>query len=355
MIGFTELAKMKVQNDDAMLKRLNHVMDSGLQAKKLVKHLVTFSRNADVQRNDLLIVPLVKECIKLIRSSLPSSIEIHSDLSQAELTIHADPVQIHQMLMNFLDNSIQSMGDKGGILKITISSCEITDENLLKIMHLVKGRYVQLTLSDTGCGIPKKHVGKIFEPFFSTRARGESTGMGLSVAYGIIKEMKGHISVESTVGIGSTFTLFLPEQVAQNEDHLHASLSLQKGEGAIFVIDDDTSILEWTSQLLEGLGYEVTICEKSTQALEQFKNNPYRYDLVLTDIAMPKMTGLTLAHQIKIMRPDIPIILSTGFSEGVSPDTLKDHGIAEIIMKPMIAGRLSQVINNALQQKRDQK
>jgi len=213
------------------------------------------------------------------------------------------------------------------------------------------GKYVHLTISDTGSGIPKNLTDKIFEPFFTTKPKGEGTGMGLALAYGIIKEMKGHISVYSEPDMGTVFQILLPQQTgtAGPEIALLPPI-MEKGRGKLLLADDETGILDWMSQVLLELGYEVVSATNGLEALEIFNRDPASFDLVLTDLTMPKMTGIVLSKQIRAQRPDIPIVLCTGFSEGLTAETMEKHGISEILMKPIIASELARVIKIYLKQ-----
>jgi CheY-like chemotaxis protein len=241
------------------------------------------------------------------------------------------------------------MKEKGGVLEVTLQSIEISADDMSRLKLLTPGQYVQLTVSDTGSGIPKPVMEKIFEPFFTTKSKGEGTGMGLSLVYGIIQEMKGSISVYSEPGRGSTFQILIPEQADgigtdENKD-MEASIT---GNGRILVVDDEPSIVEWTSRMLTKLGYEVIGMSNGPDAVEAFKLDPCGFDLIITDLAMPRMTGLELSTLIKSERADIPIVLCTGFSEGLTSETLNACGISDVIMKPMIASDLSRIIRDSL-------
>ncbi|MCP4719295.1 MAG: response regulator, partial [Desulfobacteraceae bacterium] len=221
--------------------------------------------------------------------------------------------------------------------------------------ELKPGRHLQLTIADTGCGIPKPAIPRIFEPFFTTKGRGEGTGMGLSTAYGIIKDLGGTISVYSEPGMGTTFQVTLPEHKGEPSPREASSNFLSMtGKGKILLVDDETLIVNLTSQMLLKLGYEVICMTDSPKALEKFKQSPNDFDLVLTDLAMPHLTGLELSKQMIALRPDIPIILCTGFSERLTLEKIKNIGIFDMIMKPMIASELAQAVHKALNRKTGQ-
>ena len=235
------------------------------------------------------------------------------------------------------------------VLDVTLKSIDILPDDIFQLKELVPGQYVQLTVSDTGSGIPKEIIGKIFEPFFTTKVKGEGTGMGLSLVYGIIKEMNGHISVHSEPGMGSIFQVLIPEQTTgTGKDETHEPKLPITGKGRILIVDDEPSILEWTSLALINLGYKVVCMKNGVDAIERFKQDPMGFDLILTDLAMPIMTGLELSSLIKTQRPDIPIVLCTGFSDGLTSKDIQACGISEMVMKPIITSELSQIISDSL-------
>ncbi|CCK78637.1 cache domain-containing protein [Desulfobacula toluolica] len=349
VMGFTELVKLGCIKDEETKKNLDQVLAAGMRARDLVRHILTFSRRADVQKDLIQITPLIKECLKFLRASVPVNIEIRHHFDVTDGIVMADPTQIHQVLMNFFTNAAYAMKEKGGVLEVRLKSIEILNHEILQAKELKPGRYLQLAISDTGCGIPKELIERIFEPFFTTKGRIEGTGMGLSTAYGIIKDMGGAISTYSEIGMGTTFQLIIPEHPGESVTSTEsADFFLMKGSGRILLVDDEESIVDWTRQVLLKLGYEVIGMSNSLETLEKFKQSPNDYDLVLTDMAMPRMTGLELSKQMISIRPDIPIILCTGFSEGLTSETIKDNGILDMIMKPMIASELARAVSKAL-------
>ncbi|MFN2357971.1 MAG: cache domain-containing protein [Desulfotignum sp.] len=351
IIGFTELAKLDVSDNPEALNSMDQVMTAGLRARDLVQHILTFSRKADVQKQIIKIVPLVKECLKFIKASAPPDIEIRQKFEN-KVALLADPTQIHQMIMNLLTNAVHAMKENGGTLDVTIKSLTIHKDDILQTKNVGPGQYVQILISDTGYGIPRELTEKIFEPFFTTKPRGEGSGMGLSTVYGIVKDLKGDISVYSEWKMGSTFQILIPEETADSalENPLKRA-EMVTGTGKILIVDDETSIVSWTSQVLSKLGYEVVGSFDGQEALDALAKDPGSFDLVITDLAMPKMNGLALSNQIKHIRPDIPIVLCTGFSEGLNTDTIQSHDITAIAMKPIIASELSRIINKALERK----
>ncbi len=353
VLGFTDLVKIQIKGNEEATKNLDQVLAAGIRARDLVKHILTFSRRADVQMDLIEITPLIKECLKFLRASIPRNIEIKKYFDVKKSIILADPTQIHQVLMNLFTNAAYAMKDTAGVLEVRMESIDIQSGEIIQTKELKQGRYLQLTISDTGCGIPKEVIPRIFEPFFTTKGRAEGTGMGLSTAYGIIKEMDGTITVYSEPGIGTTFQVMLPEHEGE-PDTGKASVDspLKKGNGRILIVDDEPSIISFTSQVLLSLGYEVVSTTESPEALKKFKLNPNGFDLVLTDLEMPQISGLELVKQVKEIRSDIPIVLCTGFSDGLTDEKIQTLGISDMVMKPMIASELAQVVANLLDDKR---
>lgn len=352
VLGFAELAKLSSAGDDATKKNLDQILAAGIRARDLVRHILTFSRRGEVQKGIIQIQPLIKECLKFLKASVPADIEIRHEICGVKGFILADPTQIHQVLMNLFTNAAQAMKGKGGLLDVRLKSVFIREDEIDPAKELRPGRYLQLTVADTGCGIPKELTARIFEPFFTTKGRGEGTGMGLSTVYGIVRDMEGAVSVYSEPGRGTAFQVMLPEywggpSTREAQDDF---LSLT-GQGRIIVVDDEEAIVDWTRQVLSKLGYDVVAVTDSREALERIKQLPHEIDLVLTDMDMPRMNGLDLSRQIKAIRPDLPIILCTGFSGGLTEDMIQNSGILEILMKPVIMGELARAVGKVLGRK----
>ncbi|CCK79259.1 two component system sensor histidine kinase, hybrid [Desulfobacula toluolica Tol2] len=348
VLGFTELAKMMCDGNPELEKHLDKVFSAGIRARDLVKHILVFSREQDVHRDSILIVPLIKECLKFIRASVPRSIDIIQDLHASDCTVLADPTQIHQVIMNLCINAAHSMKGEDGLLEVCLKAVEIRNRDILHAKELKPGKYLKLTVSDSGCGIPKSDIGRIFEPFFTTKKRGDGTGMGLSIVHGIVKDMGGAISVYSELGKGTTFQLLFPVHRDKAMEKISLRPFLIKGTGRILLVDDEENIVISGRQILMKMGYEVVGLTDSLEALEVFKKEPHAFDLVLTDVTMPKMTGIELSKEIIKIRQDIPIVLCTGFSEGLTSSMVENIGIVDTVMKPMIAGELADVIHKAL-------
>ncbi len=348
VLGFADLAKMNLATGKDLEKDLDEVIKAGLRARDLVKHILTFSRSSDIQKISIEIRPLIKETLKFLKASLPSTIEVSSDLNVSNSTVMADPTQIHQILMNLCTNASHAMKEKGGVLDLRLKEVDMEDESLHQFKELKRGKYIQLTVADTGDGISKDCIDRIFDPFFTTKEREEGTGMGLSVVHGIVKEMGGAISVYSEPDKGATFQVLFPKYEGEATEVVSPRYRLPRGKGRILFVDDEESIILYGRQILEHIGYQVTTATSSLEALEMFKSHPEEFDLVLTDMTMPKMTGLELSKQLKEIRPNVPIVLSTGFSAGITAEAIRDSGICEMVMKPMIAGELAESVSKAL-------
>lgn len=348
ILGYAGLAQMKSEHGENIEDELEGVTKAGIRARDLVKQILTFSRQADIQRKPLEIAILIKEALKFLRASLPATIEIRQDFSATSSLVIADPTQIHQIVMNLCTNAAYAMREKGGVLCVDLKETELNDETKVHFKGSGGHKYLQLNISDTGCGIKHEIIERIFEPFFTTKERGEGTGMGLSVVHGIVQDMGGAILVESEPGIGTVFRVLFPmHEGVKRETPAHQAIS-RKGSGRILFVDDEEAVLASGRGILEQLEYTVVSTCSSIEALALFKSEPKEFDLVLTDMTMPGMTGLELSERLHEISPDTPIVLCTGFSEGVREDIIRRLGIREMVMKPMIASELAEVVFKSL-------
>ncbi|WP_321493870.1 PAS domain S-box protein [uncultured Desulfobacter sp.] len=348
VMGFTDLAMHEAKDNETLKRYLDQVSASSLRARDLVRHILTFSRKSDVEKQPVDIKPIIKESLKFIRASLPASIKIQHDLKIEHGRVFGDATQVYQILMGLFTNAGYAMKDKGGVLDVILNRVKLDDTRTGYWRNISAGEFIEIIVSDTGCGIQEKYLDRIFEPFFTTKERGEGTGMGLATVYGIIKEMDGAISVYSEVGAGTTFRVLLPEHSQVQPSEKKVTAVLKEGRGNILVVDDEKIIAEANCELLTMLGYSVTMLTDSIEAIENVKNNPTQYDLVLTDMTMPHMDGFELAKQIKKINPDISIVLVTGFSHGLTEEKCRDAGITNMVMKPMTASELSLTIKKAM-------
>ena len=351
VIGFAELIRLDTSPNSEVDDHAQQILRAGQRAKELVQQILTFSRQGEqMARHAVPLTRIVNDVLRLIRASLPSTITIDSQLTEAPTTVLASPTQLQQVLLNLSANAEHAMRDYGGRLDVEVDTCELRDSDAPPL--LPPGPYVRLRLSDTGCGMPHEVAERIFEPFFTTKAVGEGTGMGLSIAHGIIDSYDGAITVESKPGVGSTFVLYLPFYDAVGPATEDPARPLPQGRGRVLVVDDEAPIVQIVKRLLERMGYEVVGATSSLEALELFRAAPERFDVVLTDQTMPQMTGERLALALRRIRADIPIVLCTGYSQGVNAAKAEALGIDAFCMKPFGAQDLAKTLEQVLQKRR---
>ncbi len=350
IIGYTEITKMK--NTQPVLNRyLDQVLCACDRAKNLVAQILTFSRVTELERRPVDISSITRETVKLLRATIPSTIEIRCRSSSEIHAVLADPTQIHQVLINLCTNAAHAMREKGGVLEIDLQNVEITPEMTKARLAVSPGTYVMLTVSDTGVGIAPEFMYRIFDPFFTTKEKGEGTGLGLSVVYGIVKEFEGSITVESEPGVGTTFKVCLPAITHLAEVGPEPGEPMVGGRERILFVDDEAILMEMGCDILGELGYRVTGVTSSSEALELFRAQPDQFDLVMTDMTMPGMTGAELSQEILQIRADLPIILCTGLSEMINEEKAKAMGIREFAMKPLSLRNIAQLTRKALERK----
>ncbi len=347
IMGYTELAHMKA-SDAEMDRYLDQVLKASDRAKSLVAQILTFSRQSSREKKPLSVTPIFKEVLKLLRSSLPSNIQIRQNFSCPIDAVHADPTQIYQVLMNLCTNAAHAMREEGGILEITLEQEHIPNPHMHYEYNLKQGDYLKLIVRDNGCGMEPSTIEHIFEPFFTTKKEGEGTGLGLSVVYGIVKDHGGSIHVFSEPEKGTMFTILLPLIEVETRHREEEATPIPKGRGRILVVDDEEALAQMSRDMLTSLGYEVTVRYSSLDALEAFRKNPDKFDLVFTDMTMPNMSGAMLAREMLKIRHDIPIILVTGFSERINEEDAKSIGIREFLMKPVSLTNLSRTVGKLL-------
>ncbi len=353
IIGYSELALEKIPgNIDDVRSHLQEVLTAANRAKAMVQQILAFSRRGEQERIPLHIQPIVKEVLKLIRSSIPATIKIREEIEMDDTTVLADPAQIYQVVMNLCTNAYHAMRDNGGILAVTLGTATLGSNDLPVGKGFQPGKYLILTVSDTGHGMGEEVRSRIFEPYFTTKKRDEGTGLGLWVAHSIITSHGGHITVDSVPGKGTIFHVHLPSFGSRVEKpeaapSIAAPLLLGGGE-RIILVDDEEQVAGMTQKMLERLGYRVFPFTKSADAFEAFQADPAAFDLMITDQTMPEMTGSDLSQKILKIRPDMPIILCTGFSELISKEQALDLGIREYMMKPIIMTEVSAAIRKAL-------
>ena len=348
ILGNAQLALTDVPPDNPAHHNLEEVEKASLRARDVVMQLLSYLRKVDYQKKLMRAVPIVEETIKFLRSTIPSGIDICQNMQATTDTILADPTQIHQLMLNLGTNAAHAMEDDRGVLKIEIINVKLGQESVYIDPDLVPGNYVKIAVSDTGQGISPEIIEYIFDPFFTTKDVGKGTGMGLSVVQGIVKTHKGAIKVNSELGRGTTFSVYFP--VAQNKVVNNAGPieELLTGNETILFIDDEVLMVNIAKQILERLGYVVETKTNPVDALELFRSNPSRFDLVISDMAMPQMNGDKLVKELLAIRSEMPIVLCTGFSEKVSAENANKLGIRAFAMKPLAVDDFARVVRNAL-------
>jgi PAS domain S-box-containing protein len=348
ILGYTELSLYDLPQPTSVRRNLQEVLAAGRRAKELVQHILTFSRQSEQERTPVHVQGVVKEALRLLRASLPTTIVIQAELEEDVGTILADSTHIHQVIMNLGANAEYAMRDTGGALYVSLQTVEVDADATVQYPGLQPGPHIRLTVRDTGPGMPPDVRERIFEPFFTTKKAGEGTGMGLAVVHGIITSYGGAIAVQSTPGAGTSFEIYLPQLSARADAEVTVESSFPYGQGSILFVDDEETLSALGQHMLEYLGYDVVVSRCSREALEIFRLSPYRFDLVITDQTMPHMTGEVLARELRDIRPDIPIILCTGFSHTMDAEKAAAQGIDAFLIKPLLARDLGLVIQHVL-------
>lgn len=348
IIGYTELAMARTGPLAGLDRSLNGVLKASMRAKELVQQILTLTRQSEQQLEPLELAPVVKEALRFLRASLPATIEIRQEFTSTSARVLSNPTQIQQVVMNLVTNAAHSMREKGGVIEVDLCGADLGPDAVLLMPDLKPGRYARLSVRDTGHGMEPSVLENIFDPYFTTKAPGEGTGLGLAVVHGIVKSQGGHITVSSEAGKGSLFQVYFPGIAGSEKQEDDAVECPPGGRERLLLIDDETTLVEVVKESLEALGYSVVAETSSVQALELFRANPRRFDLVITDQTMPGMTGMVLARELLELCPDIPIILCTGYSEQVTRDRAREIGVGEFLMKPLIVRDLAKAIRRLL-------
>ena len=345
ILGYTELLQLKTTGNNDIASHLQKILEAGHRAKDLVKQILTFSRHKEQELKPVQINLIAREALKLLRASLPTTIDIRQHIDSTAWIL-GDPTQIHQILMNLCTNANHAMQKDGGVLEVHLSNENVSVQKDMRYPELKPGAYLKLTVNDNGCGMSPEIMNQIFDPFFTTKDKSEGTGMGLSLVHGIVQSHGGRIYAESVKGSGSRFDIFFPaiEAVAISENL--SEKKIQKGTGHILFVDDEPFLVDLGKEILQTLGYEVTKSNSSTEALKIFKSHPHNFDIVITDMTMPKMAGDELAKNLISIRPDIPIIMCTGYSDAMTEKEALQLGIRAFIMKPLVIEELADVIRD---------
>jgi signal transduction histidine kinase/ActR/RegA family two-component response regulator len=353
IVGYTELTMDEVPEGSVAHNNLAEILKAANRARDLVQQILTFSRQSGQERKPTKVQYIIEEALKLLRASIPASIEIIHEIDEDCRPVMGDATQIHQVIMNLCTNAYQAMQDKGGRLTVSLKEVDISYEETVEKIGMQPGKHLRLAVTDEGCGMDASVLDRIFEPYYTTKEQGKGTGLGLSVIHGIVKNHRGDITVSSALGKGSTFQVYLPvieEDIVATE--FEPTNGTAKGNERILLIDDEEQIVSMEQQMLENLGYQVTARTNSEEALREFSQQPQNYDLVITDMTMPHMTGDQLAKKLLDIKPDIPVILCTGFNEDITEEKALAMGIQKFVMKPVIKNDLASTIRTVLDQNR---
>ncbi|MBN2013240.1 PAS domain S-box protein [candidate division KSB1 bacterium] len=348
ILGYTDMVLTTLPSSSPIRDDLENVLRGANRAKELVKQILAFSRQIELERKPLKLQFIIKETIEFLRSSIPTTIRIQHNIDTTCESVIADPSQMHQVIVNLCINAAHAMEEKGGVLRIELNQVLVTRALTKLYPNLSERKYLRLTVADTGIGMSKATLERIFEPFFTTKAVDKGTGLGLSVVHGIIRNHGGDIIVDSELGKGSTFQIYLPIEEQEKTAVDEPIVSIKGGQETILVVDDEDVISNLLKKALQRLGYQVTACNKSMDAFELLKKKSKTFDLVISDLTMPNMTGLELAKKMREIRLNMPIILITGYGENVTTDTLEHYGISKIIGKPIVINKLAHAVREVL-------
>jgi PAS domain S-box-containing protein len=354
IMGYIELMQLEVPEGHAIQHSLNQVLKATHRAKDLVNHILTFSRQSPKEKKPVRLHQIIHEALKLIRATIPTTIAITSDITELGGAVLADPTQIHQVIMNLCTNAAHAISDrKGGIISISLSQVELTGQDVRAFTQITPGPYARFSVRDNGVGMTPEVLGRMFDPFFTTKELGTSTGMGLSVVHGIVKSHNGTIAVESEVGVGTLFHVYFPliplEAGAEiPDDQKQGELPAQTGTERILFVDDEKNLVNIGDRMLRRLGYQVTAVASSEEALRIFSKSPHTFDLLITDMTMPEMTGLELVEKIHEIRPEFPVILCSGYDKRIAGKKLSAMGIRYFALKPLEVREFGKLIREAL-------
>ncbi|MBN2109076.1 MAG: PAS domain S-box protein, partial [Deltaproteobacteria bacterium] len=352
IMGYTELSRDLAKGSGVLEKNLTQVLKSVERAKALVRQILAFSRKTKGEVKPLHMHSIISEALKLLRASLPSTIAMRSDIDQMDDIVVADATEIYQIIMNLCTNAAYAMKSTGGIIELTLKPVDLDASAAGHYSGIGPGPYIQLTVKDTGMGIPRDIIDRIFEPFFTTKEVGKGTGMGLAVVHGIVKSCKGDIKVYSEPGMGAVFHIVLPRAAAEKAEGLRVvEREAPQGSESVLLVDDEDVLLDVGEKILGSLGYRVTAIGGAVEALEVFKKNPAGFDIVITDQTMPQLTGYELAQRLMEIRADMPVILCTGYSDLVTAESAIAGGIRAFVIKPLNRLAIAETIRKVLLKK----
>lgn len=351
IMGYIDLMLEDTEPGSYLHEDLTEMRNACTRGKDLILQILTFSRQDKTQKIPVQFHPIVSESLKLLRAIIPSNIEIHCHVDKNAPAVMADATQVHQIMMNLCTNAYHAMTGENDIIEVTLEVCMLSEESVGNVPNLPFGKYVALRIRDNGTGMDEGTVARIFDPFFTTKSQGKGTGMGLAVVHGIVQNHGGDILVESETGKGSCFHLFFPAWEEQVEEEEGRTINRPIGRENIMLVDDDQLLLKVQSRILARRGYNVTTFPNGQEALEGFRETPHSYDLVITDQSMPKLTGIELASALVDLREDLPIIITTGFSDVITPDKIASRGIKALLRKPVDGEELTNTVRKILDEK----
>ena len=342
ILGYSELAKRHIDPETKQYKHINQVLLAGNRAKALVQQILAFSRQSEKKHELLDLIPLIEETVKMLRPSMPATISINLNLPDKISPISGDSTELNQILMNLSTNAFHAMEKNGGSLTIELQECYLKDQQCQEI-NITPGHYLLLSVSDSGVGIPTKIKNRIFDPYFTTKDQGKGSGMGLSIVHGIMRNYGGSVTCSSEVGVGTRFHLYFPvaKQIMTNQKPDTDSDNDLSGTEHILFIDDEIQLCNLVKEMLEDYGYSITVINDSIQAYETFELNSETFDIIVTDQTMPHLTGVELAKKVHSIRPDIPIILCTGYSSIVTEQDAIKAGVNRYLLKPFTAEKMA--------------
>lgn len=351
IIGYTQLGLMQVGKDTPAGEYLGEVLKAGRRAGNLANQLLKLARHKEETLRPTYVTPIIKEAIKLFRASLPETVEMRQDIKDERITVKSDPTQLYQILMNLCTNAADAMESSGGVLTVEVSKVDLDSDALVSHPDIPPGSFLRLRVTDTGTGVAPEIMDRIFEPYFTTKPMGKGTGLGLAVTQRIVDRHGGFLTASSEPEKGSVFQVFLPCTETRSSESLTEKSDLPAGSERVLFVDDERDVVDVVRQMLEQLGYQVETETQSGRALSHFRAGPYRFDLVITDVRMPHLSGDQLAREMIRIRPDIPIILCTGYTDRFNEKKAKSLGAREFILKPISIEDLAEKIRRTLDYK----
>jgi nitrogen-specific signal transduction histidine kinase/CheY-like chemotaxis protein len=349
ILGYGELAQNNLGEGGATRRQIDQVMQAGARGKGLVDRILAFSRSGVGERLPVQVQSVVDETLELLTASLPADVRLESRLDAVDIAVMGDPTQFHQVVMNLCTKAIHAMA-RGGVLTVVIERAAVGERRLLSHGTLSAGPYVRLSVGDTGSGIPTAVLERMFDPFFTTKRIGDGTGLGLALVHGIVADFGGVIDVATQVGVGTTFTIWLPAAGKMPTLLAEPASELPRGNGeTVMVVDDEPALVALAEETLAELGYEPVGFDSSLAALKALRAEPKRFDLVLTDETMPDLTGTELARAMRQLRPDIPIILMSGYSGALLNERAQAAEVVDVLRKPLVRRDIAVPVSRALQ------